>query len=144
MQVYLLNAGVDPAELSDLEARIRISVPNLHRVEALEALRIERLRSDVAEDKPCVLYPVRLSAEASFDHLIDIAVQYHEFCFIIFIGDDEISASHYKRLLQTGAGDWVSTRNAPQEIADVLWRRMTPAARPAPERRKAAIATFVS
>jgi pilus assembly protein CpaE len=144
MQVYLLNAGLDPAELSDLEARIRISVPNLHRIEMLEALRVDRLRSDVEEEeKPCVLYPVRSSAEVSFDHLIDIAVQYHEFCFIIFISD-EISATHYKRLLQTGAGDWVSTRNAPQEIADVLWRRMAPSPAPQSERRKAAIAALVS
>jgi pilus assembly protein CpaE len=140
MQVYLLNAGLDPAELSDLEARIRINVPNLHRVETLEALR---LRSGVEEEKPCVLYPVRSSAEVSFDHLIDTAVQHQEFCFIIFISD-EISASHYKRLLQTGAADWVPARNAPQEISEVLWRRMSPSAAQRSERRKAAIASFVS
>jgi pilus assembly protein CpaE len=141
MQVYLLNAGLDPAELSDLEARIRIRVPNLHRAETFEALRVDRLRSDVEEDKPCVLYPVRASGEVSFDHLIDIASQYHEFCFIIFISD-EISATHYKRLLQTG-GDWVATHNAPHEIADVLWRRIAPSAAPRTERRRAAIAAFV-
>src|SRR5262249_35124289 len=48
------------------------------------------------------------------------------------------------RLLQTGAGDWVSTRDAAQEIADVLWRRMSPSAAPRAARRKAAIAAFVS
>jgi pilus assembly protein CpaE len=143
MQVYLLNAGLDPADLSALEARIRISVPNLHRVDVLEALRVDRLRSDVEEEKPCVIHPVRPSAEVSFDQLIDTAVQYHEFCFIIFISD-EISATHYKRLLQTGAGDWVSTRNAPQEVADIIWQRMTPSAAPRPERRKAAITALVS
>jgi Flp pilus assembly CpaE family ATPase len=140
MQVYLLNAGLDPAELSDLEARIRINVPNLHRVETLDALR---LRSGIEEEKPCVLYPVRSSAEVSFDHLIDTAVQHQELCFIIFISD-EISATHYKRLLQTGAGDWVSTRNAAQEIADALWRRMSPSAAPRSERRKSTIISFVS
>jgi Flp pilus assembly CpaE family ATPase len=142
MQVYLLNVGLDPAELGDLEARIRITVPNLHRAETLEALRIERLRSDVEEEKPCVLYPVGPSAEASFDQLMEIADRYREFCFVIFISN-EIAATDYKRLLQTGTGDWVSTRNAPQEIADVLWRRMTPAAAPRAERRKAAIAALV-
>lgn len=139
MQVYLLNVGVDPPELSDLEARIRINVPNLQRVETLDALR---LRSGIEDEKPCVLYPVQSSAEVSFDHLIDIAVQHRELCFIIFISD-EISATHYKRLLQTGTGDWVSTRNAPQEIADVLWRRMSPGATSRSESRKLAIASFV-
>jgi pilus assembly protein CpaE len=143
MQVYLLNAGLDPAELSDLEARIRISVPNLHRIDALEALRVDRMRSDAEEEKPCVLYPVRTSSEVSFDRLLDLANQYREFCFIIFISD-EISATHYKRLLQTGAADWVPTHNAPQEIADVLWRRMTPSAAPRAEHRKAAITALVS
>jgi pilus assembly protein CpaE len=143
MQIYLLNAGLDPAELSDLEARIRTKVPNLHRAETLEALRVDRLRSDAGEEKPYVLYPVRSSAEVSFDQLIDTVVQYREFCFVIFVSD-EISATHYKRLLHTGGAEWVSTQNAPQEIADILWRRTAPSAAPGSERRKAAIATFVS
>jgi pilus assembly protein CpaE len=142
MQIYLLNAGLDPAELSDLEAGIRTKVPNLHRAQTLEALRVDRLRSDAGEEKPYVLYPVRSSAEMSFDQLIDTAVQYREFCFVIFISD-EISATHYKRLVQTGGAEWVSTQNAPQEIADILWRRTAPSAAPGSE-RKAAIATFVS
>jgi pilus assembly protein CpaE len=142
MQVYLLNAGLDPAELRDLEARIRISVPNLHRIEALDVLRVDRLHGEAEEEKPCVLYPVRSTAEVSFDHLLEIATQYHEFCFIIFISD-EISATHYKRLLQTGGGDWVPTRNAPQEITDLLWRRMSPGAAPRVERRKATIIALV-
>jgi Flp pilus assembly CpaE family ATPase len=143
MQVYLLNAGLDPAELSNLEARIRIRVPNLHRIEHLEPLRVDRLRSDIEEEKPCVLYPVSSSGEVSFDHLIDVANQHHQFCFIIFISE-EISATHYKRLLQTGAGDWVSAHNAAEEIADIIWRRMSPGAAPRSGRRKAAIVALVS
>src|SRR5439155_21920142 len=42
------------------------------------------------------------------------------------------------------SADWVPTQNAPQEIADVLWRRMTPSAAPRAERRKAAIVALVS
>ena len=143
MQIYLLNAGLDSAELSDLEARIRTKIPNLHRADTLEALRVDRLRSDAGEEKPYVLYPVRSSAEVSFDQLMDTAVQYREFCFVIFTSD-EISATHYKRLVQTGGAEWVSTQNAPQEIADIIWRRTSPSAGPGSERRKAAIATFVS
>src|SRR5262245_16155189 len=142
MQIYLLNAGLDPAELSDLEARIRSHIPTLHRTETLEALRVDRPRSDAGEEKPYVVYPVRSLAEASFDQLIDTAVQYREFCFVIFISD-EISATHYKRLVQTGGAEWVSTQNAPQEIADILWRRTPARAVAGPERRKAAIVTFV-
>jgi pilus assembly protein CpaE len=143
MQVYLLNAGLDPAELNDLETRIRISVPNLYRVETLDALRADRLRSNGEEQKPFVLYPVRSPADVSFDQLIDIAIQYHEYFFTIFISD-EISATHYKSLLQTGGADWVLTRNAAQEVADILWRKAAVSSVPGSERRKPAIATFVS
>ena len=143
MQVYILNAGVDPAEFSDLESRIRVGVPNLNKLESLEALRVDRLRSDAEKEKPYVLYPVPASADVSFEQLIDAANQYREFFFIIFISD-EISATHYKRLVQTGGAEWVPAHNAAQEIADILWRKPAEAAVPVSERRKAAIAALVS
>src|SRR3989442_7326236 len=142
MQVYILNAGVDPAEFSDLESRIRIGVPNLNQLESLEALRVDRLRSDAEEEKPYVLYPVPASAAVSFEQLIDAATQYREFFFIIFISD-EISATHYKRLVQTGGAEWVPARNAAQEIADILWRKPADAAVPISVRRQAAIPALV-
>jgi Flp pilus assembly CpaE family ATPase len=142
MQVYILNAGIDPAEFSDLETRIRAGLANLNRLESLEALRIDRLRSDAAEEKPYVLYPVPARGDVSFDQLIDLATQYRDYFFIVFISD-EISATHYKRLLQTGGAEWVPTHNATQEIADVLWRKPGAGAAPQAESRRAAIATFV-
>jgi pilus assembly protein CpaE len=141
MQVYLLDAGIDPAELNDLEARVRGSVPNLSRIETLESLRADRLRADVVEDKPYVLYPVRAPADASFDQLVTVALQHRDLFFIIFISE-EISATHYKSLLQAGV-DWVPTRSAPAEIADVIWRKSARGGAARPAQRKAAIVTMV-
>ena len=138
MQVYLLTSGIDPGELSALESRIRATVPNLNRVETLELLRADRLRSP-EEAKPYVIYPVHPSE--SFEQLINLAIQNYELFFIIFISDEDISASHYRRLLQTGGGDWVPAKNAAQEIPEIV-RRMS-AAPTGPERRQAAIATLL-
>lgn len=142
MQVYILNAGGDPAEFGEMESRIRAGVANLNRLESLEALRVDRLRSDAEEEKPYVIYPVPARDDVSFEQLIDLASQYRDYFFIIFISD-EISATHYKRLLQTGGAEWVPTRNAAHEIADVLWRKPSAGTAAASQGRKAAIASFV-
>jgi Flp pilus assembly CpaE family ATPase len=142
MQVYILNPGVDPAEFDELEARIRANIANLNKLESLEALRVDRLRSDADEEKPYVLYPVPARTDVSFEQLIGMVTQYRDYFFIIFISD-EISATHYKRLVQTGGAEWVPAHNAAQEIADVLWRKPASSAAPPAEGRKAAIATFV-
>src|SRR5438132_9445865 len=101
MQVYILNPGVDPAEFGELESQIGASIANVNKLESLEALRVDRLRSEADEEKPYVLYPVPARTDVSFEQLIEIATQYRDYFFIIFISD-EISATHYKRLVQTG------------------------------------------
>ena len=78
----------------------------------------------------------------SFEQLIETATQYRDYFFTIFISD-EISATHYKRLVQTGGAEWVPRHNAAQEIADVLWRKPGVATPTPSEGRKAAIATFM-
>ena len=142
MQVYIFNSGVDPAEFSEIDARIRAGIANLNTLESLEALRVDRLRSDAQEEKPYVIYPVPARDDVSFEQLIETATQYRDYFFTIFISD-EISATHYKRLVQTGGAEWVPRHNAAQEIADVLWRKPGVATPTPSEGRKAAIATFM-
>jgi pilus assembly protein CpaE len=62
-----------------------------------------------------------LNAPASLDRMVAIATEYRDSLFFIFISDD-ISASDYKRLMQTGGADWASTQGAPEEIVDILAR----------------------
>ncbi|WP_212276605.1 hypothetical protein [Bradyrhizobium sp. AUGA SZCCT0169] len=69
----------------------------------------------------CILFPVVLSAPGSFDRMVSIATEYRDSLFFIFISDD-IPASDYKRLVQTGGADWASTRGAPEEIVDIIAR----------------------
>src|SRR6516165_11281206 len=95
----IFNSGVDPDEFSEIDARIRAGIANLNTLESLEALRVDRLRSDAQEEKPYVIYPVPARDDVSFEQLIETATQYRDYFFTIFISD-EISATHYKRLVR--------------------------------------------
>jgi pilus assembly protein CpaE len=118
MQIFLFSASVDSARLSDLEHRIRAKLPDVRIVSRMEEVTKALPKTG---ELACILFPVVLNAPASVDRMVSIATEYRDSLFFIFISDD-ISASDYKRLMQTGGADWASTRDAPEEIADILAR----------------------
>jgi pilus assembly protein CpaE len=122
MQVFLFGASIDPVRLNDLERRIRAKLPNVQVVSRMEDVT-KALPKTAGSDGElaCILFPVVLNSPAAFDRMLSIATQYRNSLFFIFISDD-IPASDYKRLVQTGGADWASTRGAPEEITDILAR----------------------
>jgi pilus assembly protein CpaE len=122
MQIFLFSASVDSARLGDLEHRIRAKLPDVRVVSRMDEVtkavpKTARTDGELA----CILFPVVLNAPASLDRMVSIATEYRDSLFFIFISDD-IPASDYKRLVQTGGADWASTRGAPEEIEDILTR----------------------
>src|SRR6266404_8809511 len=122
MQIFLFSASVDSVRLNDLERRVKAKLPDVQVVSRMEDVtnalpQTPRGSGELA----CILFPVVLNASASFDRMVSIATEYRDSLFFIFISDD-IPASDYKRLVQTGGADWASTRGAPEEIADILAR----------------------
>src|SRR2546427_287790 len=123
MQIFLFSASVDSARLNDLEHRIRVELPAVQIVSRMEEVTKVLPKSAGGDDEiACILFPVVLNAPASLDRMVAIATEYRDSLFFIFISDD-IPASDYKRLVQTGGADWASTRDAPQEIVEILARR---------------------
>jgi pilus assembly protein CpaE len=123
MQIFLFSASVDSARLNDLEHRIRAELPAVQVVSRME--EITKALPKTAEsdgELACILFPVVLNAPSSIDRMVAIATEYRDSLFFIFISDD-IPASDYKRLVQTGGADWASTRDAPEEIVEILARR---------------------
>src|SRR5229473_3020635 len=120
MQIFLFNAGVDSNQLKDLERRIGAKLPDVQLVSRMEEItRALPKTAGSAGELACILFPVVLNAPGSFDRMVSIAAEYRGSLFFIFISDD-IPASDYKRLVQTGGADWASTRGAPEEIVDIL------------------------
>jgi pilus assembly protein CpaE len=122
MQIFFFSAGVDSNQLGDLERRIRAKLPDVQTVSRMEEITNALPKSAGSDGElACILFPFALNAPASFDRMVSIAAEYRDALFFIFISDD-IPASDYKRLVQTGGADWASTRGAPEEIADILAR----------------------
>jgi pilus assembly protein CpaE len=122
MQIFLFNAGIDSNQLNDLERRIRVTLPDVKLVSRMEEITKALPKNGGSDGElACILFPVVLNAAESFDRMVAIATEYRDTLFFIFISDD-IPASDYKRLVQTGGADWASTRGAPEEIADILSR----------------------
>jgi pilus assembly protein CpaE len=118
MKLFLFSASVDAVRLNDLEHRIRTKLPDVQVVSRMEEVtRALPGQSQLA----CILFPVVLNSPESFDRMIAIATEYRDSLFFIFISDD-IPASEYKRLVQTGGADWASTGGAPEEIAEIIAR----------------------
>src|SRR5882724_6207109 len=143
MQKFLFSASVDSARLNDLEHRIRAKLPDVRIVSRMDEIT-KTLPKTAGTDSElaCILFPVVLNSAASFDRMVSIATEYRDSLFFIFISDD-IPASDYKRLVQTGGADWASTGGAPQEIADILARRPRPEAAEAPRSGKPAIVSYL-
>ena len=122
MQIFLFNAGVDQNQLKDLERRVRVRLPDVHLVSRMDEIT-KALPKNARGDSElaCILFPVVLNSSESFDRMVSIATEYRDSLFFIFISDD-IPASDYKRLVQTGGADWASTRGAPEEIVDIIAR----------------------
>jgi pilus assembly protein CpaE len=122
MQIYFFSAGGDPSQSKDLEQRIRAKRPDLRTLSGIEEIRKARPnRTGGDSELACILFPVVLNAPQSLDRMVSIATEYRDSLFFIFISDD-IPASDYKRLVQTGGADWVSTGGAPEEISEILSR----------------------
>lgn len=120
MQIFLFSAGVDPTRLNDLERRIRARIPEMRTAGRMEEITRAVPRGGTGE-LTCILFPVVLNAPQALDRMVSIATEYRDSLFFVFISDD-IPASDYKRLVQTGGADWASTVNAPGEIAEIVAR----------------------
>jgi pilus assembly protein CpaE len=122
MQVFLFSASIDSARLDDLEHRIRAKIPDVQIVSRMEEVTKVLPKTGASDGElACILFPVVLNSASSLERMVSIATEYRDSLFFIFISDD-IPASDYKRLVQTGGADWASTKDAPEEIADILER----------------------
>ena len=145
MQIYFFTAGLDTDELSELEIRIRQRLPTLQKLNKLDEVtqNLPDPSKNQDTERVYIIFPV-LTAPSSLDRMVSIAEQDHGGFFFIFVSRS-ISANDYKRLIRGGSADWASLDGAPQEISDIVFRRV-PTESVAVNSRgpKPAIATFVA
>jgi pilus assembly protein CpaE len=120
MPVYFLASNDNPERSADIEKRVKGVIPDLTRITDLAALA-PKLRGG-ASDPAYVMFVAPSNEPKYVDNLVRIATNHRQTVFFILISDD-IAAADYKRLVQTGGADWVSTAGAPQEILDIIGKR---------------------
>jgi pilus assembly protein CpaE len=140
MPIYLLNSGIDDEKLQEIEGRLKGAIPELTRIEGVQ--EIDRRAASKARGKTFVLVVVPSTDSGYFEKLINIVARYRGDIFFILISN-EISATDYKRLIQSGGADWVSEVAPPQEITDIITRQRAESGETAAEARRPLVVTFM-
>ena len=88
MQIYLFTAGIDSDELSDLERRIRTTLPNLRKIAEIDEVtrRLAQNGASADREQSYVIFPVLPAA--SFERISNITEQDHRGIFFIFISKE--------------------------------------------------------
>jgi len=120
MSIFLLRTKSPNKEGTAAEVQLLAAVPNLIEETSFKGI-LERV-SAKGEEGSIVLVVASAANPAAFDELVDAASRYRDRIFIILVSD-EISASDYKRLVRSGAADWVSAKAASREVLDIIARR---------------------
>lgn len=143
MSFYLVSPSAEPTALGDLEDRLRQAIPELRHVTSIEEVLAAERDGGVDPDRAYVLLPIAPHERPLLEDLKKVSLGQDGQLFFILISD-EISASDYKSLVRLGNADWVASRNAPQEILDIVASHAGGARRSGqPGASKPAIATFI-
>jgi pilus assembly protein CpaE len=119
MNVYLLQAGVDPARLDEIEHRLAPALPALVRIQSFEDIA---RRSKTALGARAYVLIVAPSTEPEyFSKLVTTIGRYRGNVFFILISG-EISATNYKQLVNDGNADWASEVDLPTDVMDIIAR----------------------
>jgi pilus assembly protein CpaE len=128
MAVYLLRGDAESQTRSPVESELPAAIPGLIEVSSLKRV-FEGNSQANGQDASVVLVTSPPDDHGYFDRLVEIAAQYRYEIFLILITDD-ISGSDYKRLVRTGAADWVSAKSSVREVTDIIERRRQQAITP--------------
>jgi len=119
MAVYLLHENEPQPAGAGLKAALRAAIPDLREAASLDAVA----KSGGSPDDPTIAVALLPgNAPVDFDRLVDFAARLPGGMFLIVVGG-EISATQYKRLVRSGAADWVPMPADVSEVLEIIARR---------------------
>src|SRR4029077_2661994 len=127
-------------KLQEIEGRLKTALPALTRIQGVP--EIERRAAGKASDPLFVLVAAPSANSEYFEKLINIVTRYRGHFFFILISN-EISATDYKRLIQSEGADWVSELAPPREITDIIARQRTKTTEAKANGARPLVVTFV-
>ena len=123
MAIYLTQRGGDETRVDEIEGKLKSTIPDLKRVPSVEAIDPKAVNG---AERSIVILAAASRMGPNVDELIDAVRRSPRNLFFIVVGGD-ISASDYKRLIQSGNADWVAEVGLPHEIRDIVERVSAPA-----------------
>lgn len=119
MPVYLLQDDAPDRAGAELKGALRSAIPDLREAPSLDAVA----KSAPNPDDPTIAIALLPSnVQVDFDGLVDFAARLGSAVFLIVVGG-EISATQYKRLVRSGAADWVPMPADVGEVLEIIARR---------------------
>ena len=116
MPVFVLNTGAGERATA-IEAKIVSAMPGSIRIAAIGD--VPQQRSKRAQERDYLVL-VSIAPDAAYlSELVETASRQRDRLFLVLVSDD-INASDYKRLVRTGAAEWVSAATAVEEIIDII------------------------
>lgn len=121
MPVYLLHRNAPDEDSVALEAALKAKIPELRGVASADVIGKSMTGLD---DPVIVIAPLGVEDRSDVNQVVEFALRHNNEMFVILAGGD-ISVNEYKRLVRSGAGDWVSTGADAGEVLEIIGRRRT-------------------
>ena len=120
MSTFIVSLNDDAQALQIVAKRVKAALPDL--IEVSDAAELATKLTGNSAEPHFVLCIAPVSGTSHFPRLLDYVSRYRSQAFFLIIGGN-ISVSDYKRLLRTGAGEWLPSNAAPEEILEVVSKR---------------------
>ena len=122
MAIYLLASEPQATPAEPIEFKLRPLLPSLRKIE-----KVEQAASEIGSghEKAFLIFVSPPLMGSSLDNFIGVAKKYRDRIFFILVTTD-ISAADYKRVVQTGGADWVSSGTSLSEIPEIIKRQLGP------------------
>lgn len=119
MPVYLLDESLSHPAAAAVKAALRSAIPDVRDAATLETV----VKSANGPADPAIaMFVLSADCAADFDMLAEMTTRLPRNVFLLLLGGD-LSAAQYKRLVRSGAADWVPMPIEASEVAEIIARR---------------------
>ena len=123
MSTFIVSLDDDTQTLQIVAKRVKAALPDM--IEVTNAAELAAKLTGKSAEPHFVLCIAPVNGTSHFPQLLDFVSRFRSQAFFLIIGGN-ISVSDYKRLVRTGAGEWLASNAAPEDILEVVSKRQFP------------------
>lgn len=120
MAIYLMVPDPSNDQVAAIQERLQKIIPEARKITKVDDVADEIKK--FPQRRNVVIYVVPSISSDGITQLINISTHYHQRIFLILVSN-EISATDYKRLIQSGGADWVAATSKLEEIPELIHKQ---------------------